>query len=95
MGEYLVSRRYQADRLGPWAEGDIVELDDETAAQVERDSEGVLLTLEAGGDAGEARRQSPRKDRASKGKRNRAVDVGDSDEASTDDVVVSDDAALD
>lgn len=46
MGAYRVVRAYAAERdgemVGPWAAGDTVDLDEATAAWVERDSPGCL-----------------------------------------------------
>lgn len=40
--KYQVQWRYQSDGLGPWDAGDVVELDEETAQFVLRDSPGAL-----------------------------------------------------
>lgn len=67
MTSYRVQRSYRATRdgriLGPWQEGDIVELSDEEAEWVARDSPGTLKTGE--------RQQKSSADRQQRGSRNR------------------------
>ena len=42
MPAYVVNHAYRAGVLGPWQAGDVIELDDATAAHVEHDSPGCL-----------------------------------------------------
>jgi len=46
MKRYQVQWNYRASGLGPWQAGDIIELDEETAAYVLRDSPGALQSLD-------------------------------------------------
>ena len=46
MKRYQVQWDYRTSSLGPWQAGDVVELDEETAAYVQRDSPGVLQLLD-------------------------------------------------
>lgn len=43
--KYRVNWAYCSERYGPWAAGDLVDLDEESAAYIMRDSPGVLNPL--------------------------------------------------
>ena len=61
--KYAVQWPYRTDRLGPWVQGEVVDLDEETAEWVNRDSPGVLVRHV----------DKPPKDRLEKGARDRQV----------------------
>lgn len=78
MPKYTVNRRYFSRRdgitFGPYAEGDVVELDPHDAEWLNRDSPGVVTEVAAGAaPAAAAERQAPAApNRQHKGGRNRA-----------------------
>lgn len=43
MPKYAVQWRYSSGSFGPWAEGEVIDLSDEDAEIVNRDSPGVLV----------------------------------------------------
>ncbi len=67
MARYQVNHSYSAYRdgtsLGPWVEGDVVELDDGDAEWVERDSPGAL-TPESSGAGGTGKAAGGRRSKA-------------------------------
>lgn len=51
MTQYTVQWNYHSGIGGPWAEGETVELDEERAAAINRDSPGVLVEVGVVDDA--------------------------------------------
>lgn len=51
MSRFEVQHRYSSwrdgQRFGPWTKGDVIELSDDDAAWVNRDSEGALAPVES------------------------------------------------
>lgn len=77
MGTYTFGWNYQARRdgqiLGPYREGDVVELDDELAGWINRDSPGILDQPQPEPEDQEPERQAkPKPNRQAKAPQNRA-----------------------
>lgn len=80
MGRYTVQHRYAAardgQRYGPWARGEQVELGDDDAAWINRDSPGALESADveppAQAEPAPARTKALTRDRQHRGGRNRA-----------------------
>lgn len=70
MGEWTVQWDYASSIGGPWSAGEVVTLDEETAAHVNRSSPGVLVRKPAAGDG-------PPHDRMVKAARKRGVSDGE------------------
>jgi hypothetical protein len=77
MGMYTVNRRYFSRRdginFGPYAEGDVVELDPADAEWLNRDSPGVVTEVaKPKAERAPERQAAPAPNRQHKGGRNRA-----------------------
>lgn len=77
MGLYNVQWNYRTHRLGPWTEGEVIDLTDAEAIAVNKDSPGVLVPVRVATPAARVIDAAPN-DRMVKGAgRRRAVPLED------------------
>jgi len=77
-GKYRVKWFYVSSAGGPWEKGDVVELEEEKAEHINRDSPGVLALVPETNKKGKGKgKEAPPHDRMVKEAENRGVEGGD------------------